>query len=96
VTSTSTQTPRDRLAKCLVLSLLLSAVSLAQSQSFHGAPASAKTEKNTYQGQNLSAGKTAFERHCAACHGPMGEGSGNIPTLASGAAQGASEGELFW
>jgi glucose/arabinose dehydrogenase/mono/diheme cytochrome c family protein len=79
-----------------VLSLLLSAASLGQNQSFHGAPASAKTDKNIYQGQNLGVGKTAFEHNCAACHGAMGEGSGNIPSLVSGAAQGASDGELFW
>jgi len=80
----------------LVLALLLSTASLAQNKSFHDAPASAKTEKNAYQGQNVAAGKTAFERNCAACHGPMGEGSGNVPSLAAEAAQGASDGELFW
>src|SRR5271168_2898874 len=96
VTNMSTQNPRDTLSRCLVLSLLLSAASLGQSQSFHGAPASAKTDKNTYQGQDLGAGKTAFEHNCAACHGAMGEGSGNIPSLVSGAAQGATDGELFW
>jgi len=92
----SAQSLKNTLAKCLAVYLVLSAASQAQNQSFHGAPASAKTQKNTYQGQNLSAGKTAFDRNCAACHGPMGEGSGNVPSLAGGAAQGASDGELFW
>jgi len=96
VTNTSTRTPRDTLAKYLALSVLLSAAALGQNQSFHGAPASAKTDKNTYRGQNSSMGKAAFDHSCAACHGAMGDGSGNIPSLASGAAQGASDGELFW
>jgi glucose/arabinose dehydrogenase/mono/diheme cytochrome c family protein len=96
VTNTSKQTPRDALAKCLLLSVLLSTASLAQNRSFHDAPASAKTEKNPYSGQNTAAGKAGFELTCAACHGPAGEGSGNIPSLASGEAQRASDGELFW
>jgi len=96
MTTTSTPTRRDALARYVALSLLLCAAAIAQNKSFHGAPASAKTEKNAYQGQNTGLGKTAFEHNCAACHGPMGEGSGNIPSLASGAAQAASDGELFW
>ena len=92
----STQSPREALAKCFAVCLLLNAASQAQNQNFHDAPASSKTEKNTYQGKGLDAGKAAFEHNCAACHGPTGEGSGNVPSLASGAAQGASDGELFW
>jgi mono/diheme cytochrome c family protein len=80
----------------VALSLLLNGASPAQNKNFHGAPASAKTEKNAYQGQNTASGKAEFEHNCAACHGPMGQGSGNIPSLASEAAQGASDGELFW
>lgn len=90
------RTPRGAPAKYLLLSFLLSTASLAQNSSFHGAPASAKSEKNSRQGQDPASGKSAFERNCAACHGPMGEGSGNVPALASGPAQGASDGELFW
>jgi glucose/arabinose dehydrogenase/mono/diheme cytochrome c family protein len=96
VTISRTQTRRDTLAKCLFLSLLLGAAPVAQNQVFHSAPASAKTERNPYQGQNAASGKEAFQLNCAACHGPAGEGSGNIPSLASGATQGASDGELFW
>ncbi|MGC2028389.1 MAG: cytochrome c, partial [Steroidobacteraceae bacterium] len=96
MTNTSTQTPRDALAKCLLLSVLLSTASLSQNKSFHHAPASARTDKNPYSGQNLSEGKAAFELNCAACHGPAGEGSGNIPSLSGGEAQGAGDGELFW
>jgi glucose/arabinose dehydrogenase len=92
----SMQTPIDTLAKCLLLGLLLSAASPAQNESFHGAPASAKTEKNPYQSQNTSAGRAAFDHSCAPCHGPTGEGTGNIPSLAGGPAQAAGDGELFW
>ncbi|MGC1520891.1 MAG: PQQ-dependent sugar dehydrogenase [Steroidobacteraceae bacterium] len=92
----SPQTPWDALATCAGLVLLLSSATPAQNESFHGAPASAKTEKNPYQGRNAAPGKAAFDHNCAACHGPMGEGSGNIPSLATGAAQGASDGEIFW
>ena len=48
------QTRRDKLAKGLVFSLLVGVASLAQNPSFHNAPASAKTEKNPYQGQQTS------------------------------------------
>src|SRR2546430_5220914 len=69
---------------------------LAQSANFHNAPASVKFAKNPYQGQQPDAAKSVYESRCAACHGPTGEGSGNIPGLVSGKTQGASDGELFW
>jgi mono/diheme cytochrome c family protein len=96
VLKTRKQTRTDRLRKGLTLSLLLGVASWAQTPSFHNAPASAKTEKNPYQGQQTASGKSAFQLRCAACHGANGEGSGNIPSLASEKAQGASDGELFW
>jgi glucose/arabinose dehydrogenase/mono/diheme cytochrome c family protein len=76
----------------------LAMIASAQSPTptFHNAPASAKTEKNPYQGQQSPGGKSTFQLRCAACHGPNGEGSGNIPSLAAEKAQGASDGELFW
>ena len=69
---------------------------LAQNANFHNAPASVKFTKNPYQGQQPDAAKSVYQSRCAACHGPTGEGSGNIPSLVSGKAQGASDGELFW
>jgi len=90
------RTGRNRVAECLILFLLLSAGSSAQNPSFHNAPASAKREKNPYQGQPTASGQSAFQLRCAACHGPTGEGSGNIPSLAGEKTQGASDGELFW
>jgi glucose/arabinose dehydrogenase len=71
-------------------------VSQAQNANFHNAPASVKATNNPYQGQQPEAAKSVYQTRCGACHGPNGEGSGNIPALASGKAQGASDGELFW
>ena len=68
----------------------------SQNANFHNAPASAKEMKNPYQGQKLTSAKSIYHLRCARCHGENGEGSGNIPALASGKAQGASDGELFW
>jgi glucose/arabinose dehydrogenase len=95
-TNTSTKTPRDAFAKCLVLSLLLCATSVAQNENFHNAPAAAKSQNNPYAGQNTAAGNTVFQLNCAACHGPTGEGSGNVPALTEQRVRGASDGELFW
>jgi glucose/arabinose dehydrogenase/mono/diheme cytochrome c family protein len=92
----SKYTRKHMLAAWAVLSLLLSVSSLAQNPTFHNAPASAKLEKNPIQGQQTQEGKAAFQQRCVACHGPNGEGSGNIPSLATEKAQGASDGELFW
>jgi glucose/arabinose dehydrogenase len=73
-----------------------SLASRAQNPSFHNAPPSAKTTKNPYEGQQPDAGAPLYQARCAACHGPNGEGSSNIPNLAGEKAQGASDGELFW
>jgi mono/diheme cytochrome c family protein len=69
---------------------------VAQNPSFHNAPPSAKATKNPYEGQQPDAGRSVYQSRCAACHRPNGEGSGNIPNLASEKAQAASNGELFW
>src|ERR1700728_3752436 len=70
----------------------------AQGTGFHNAPASAAAEKNLYDGQAsaISAGKTSYAGHCAACHGASGEGMGNVPPLARGALQGVPDGSIFW
>ena len=67
-------------------------------QTFHDAPASAKSEKNPYAGKNaaVAAGAKLYGANCSSCHGPSGRGTGNIPPLAHGAAQSASDGEIFW
>jgi glucose/arabinose dehydrogenase len=85
-----------RTTRPLLAFALLAATSYAQHKSFHDAPASAKATSNPYVGQQTDAGGSLYKDRCAACHGPNGEGSGNIPSLASENAQGASDGELFW
>jgi glucose/arabinose dehydrogenase/mono/diheme cytochrome c family protein len=70
--------------------------SQAQQTNFHNAPASAKEVKNPYAGQQGASSKAAYHLRCARCHGENGEGSGNIPALATGKAQSVTDGELFW
>lgn len=88
--------------KIAVSSLLLSSLLLpslaAQNTAFHNAPASAKAKKNPYanQAQAVAAGKEVYGRTCITCHGAVGEGTGNVPPLAQGPAQHASDGEVFW
>ncbi len=86
-----------------ILSLLVCASSgvillQAQNTSFHDAPVVAQQIKNPYAGQAQAAmtGKGVYARKCSRCHGNAGEGSGNIPPLASGPAQKASDGAIFW
>jgi len=68
----------------------------AQNPAFHNAPAFAKVMRNPYAGKSPDAGRSAYHLRCASCHGESGQGSGNIPPLATGPAQGAGDGELFW
>ena len=69
----------------------------ALAQSFHNAPASSTTLENPYVGkQNAAAGQQLYQQNCASCHGANAQGSGNIPSLASGATQAAKPGEIFW
>jgi len=84
------------LMACAGTLFLASIVSRAQDTTFHNAPASAKQGKNPFAGQQTGAGKSLYHQRCASCHGENGEGTGNIPALASGKAQSASDGELFW
>jgi glucose/arabinose dehydrogenase len=80
----------------LTITLSFVAAASAQTKNFHDAPASAKATQNPYTGQQADAGASLYKNRCAACHGPNGEGTGNIPSLAAEKAQGASDGELFW
>jgi glucose/arabinose dehydrogenase/mono/diheme cytochrome c family protein len=70
----------------------------AQTASFHNAPETAVQTKNPYAGKRAAAqaGANVFAQHCAACHGTKGEGSGIIPALATGPAQSAADGAIFW
>src|SRR5580704_4501489 len=84
----------------LLLSLLIIAPHLmeAQGTSFHDAPPSAAAVKNPVSEKTsaVSAGKTSYATHCAACHGVSGEGTGNVPPLTHGALQGVPDGAIFW
>jgi glucose/arabinose dehydrogenase/mono/diheme cytochrome c family protein len=84
------------LVPCVGILIFLSTASGAQETNFHNAPASAKEQKNPYAGQRTASEKSLYHLRCARCHGEDAEGSGNIPALATGKAQSASDGELFW
>lgn len=81
-----------------VVALCGSALLQAQNASFHSAPASAQQVKNPYAGQAQAelAGKAVYAHNCGACHGNTGQGAGNVPPLAHGTAQTASDGAIFW
>jgi mono/diheme cytochrome c family protein len=70
----------------------------AQNSTFHNAPASAAQMKSplTTDAKTTEIGGQLFVVNCSTCHGPQGQGSGNVPALKSEKVQGASEGELFW
>ena len=70
----------------------------AQTARFHDAPQSATNRKNPYAGKKdaAEAGASFYAANCAACHGPSGRGTGNLPALASGPTQSAKDGEIFW
>jgi glucose/arabinose dehydrogenase/mono/diheme cytochrome c family protein len=81
------------------MSLILIVRSLAQTSTtptFHDAPPSVKQQKNPFEGQHPASARADYVQRCGACHGQNGEGTGNIPALATGKAQSASDGELFW
>jgi glucose/arabinose dehydrogenase len=65
---------------------------------FHNAPASAQVAKNPYAGQEEAArvGKKLYARNCLSCHGKMGKGTGNVPSLVDGKLDSVTPGEVFW
>src|ERR1022692_1496650 len=65
---------------------------------FHDAPASAQAARNPYGGQEAAthAGSRLYARNCLACHGKLGKGSGNVPSLVSGKLDSVTPGEVFW
>src|ERR1700756_4142746 len=82
----------------IMFALLPIAALPAADQPFHDAPPSAKAQKNPYAGQQaaVEAGKTVYARNCLACHGKIGQGTGNVPSLVDGKLKGITAGELFW
>ena len=89
-----------RIGVLAILVAAMYAVTMAQnsSSSFHNAPASVKATKNPVEGKPQSAaiGGQVYATNCAACHGPQGQGTGNVPALKTGPAQSATQGQLFW
>jgi glucose/arabinose dehydrogenase len=65
---------------------------------FHNAPDTARKMKNPYEGQPeaAQAGKTLYARNCLSCHGKLGKGTGNVPSLVSGKLDSVTPGEVFW
>jgi glucose/arabinose dehydrogenase len=65
---------------------------------FHDAPESAQKMKNPYEGQNSAAqaGKPLYARDCLSCHGKLGKGTGDVPSLVDGKLSGVRPGEVFW
>jgi glucose/arabinose dehydrogenase len=83
--------------KILVIAiLLLSSTIQAQNPNFHNAPASAKELKNPFDHRPPAGTKGLFHSRCAVCHGENGEGMGNVPSLAKGHVDSATDGEIFW
>ena len=83
-----------------LLTLFVAGISVfplrAQNSNFHNAPPSTKELKSPYEGQPAAAAKRLFHLRCARCHGENGEGSGNIPSLASEKLKAVTPGEVFW
>jgi glucose/arabinose dehydrogenase/mono/diheme cytochrome c family protein len=84
------------LVTCAGLLFLISTALHSQDATFHNAPASTKEQKNPFAGLPIGPENSLYHLRCAGCHGENGEGTGNIPALATGKAQSASDGELFW
>jgi glucose/arabinose dehydrogenase len=83
-------------SSCMLIALPLFAQSQTRDTTFHGAPPNTKALHNPYDGSPPANAKSLYHLKCARCHGEQGEGSGNIPALASGHAQSGADGEIFW
>lgn len=86
-----------RLAAVVVMAFVAMVSPLTAETNFHNAPASAAALQNPFSGtEDLEAGRTLYTKACAMCHGANGQGTGNIPSMATGPTQQAKPGELFW
>jgi glucose/arabinose dehydrogenase len=65
---------------------------------FHDAPDSAQKMKNPYAGDDAAAlaGKPLYAKNCLSCHGKLGKGTGNVPSLVDGKLDSVKPGEVFW
>jgi len=87
----------SRIAAMILLSTALVLAADVDAQ-FHNAPASTRATKNPYAGQAAAAqaGKALYARNCLSCHGKMGKGTGNVPSLVDGRLDSVPSGEVFW
>jgi glucose/arabinose dehydrogenase/mono/diheme cytochrome c family protein len=90
----------DRFALVTSAILLPAALLLAADvdTKFHDAPDSAKAMKNPFEGDATAAqaGSRLYARNCLSCHGKMGKGTGNVPSLVDGKLDSVAPGEVFW
>src|ERR1700693_3938929 len=85
----------------MTASVFLAAASLFAAEvdtKFHNAPDSARKMKNPYEGDDAAAqaGKPLYGKFCLSCHGKLGRGTGNIPSLVDGKLDSVAPGEVFW
>jgi glucose/arabinose dehydrogenase len=87
----------SRIAAMILLSTALVLAADVDAK-FHNAPASTRATKNPYEGQAAAAqaGKALYARNCLSCHGKMGKGTGNVPSLVDGRLDSVPSGEVFW
>jgi mono/diheme cytochrome c family protein len=71
---------------------------VAEDAAFHNAPPDTLQVHNPYAGEvnAITAGSRLYAANCGSCHGIKGRGTENIPALAEGSTQTASDGEIFW
>jgi glucose/arabinose dehydrogenase len=84
----------EKIFALCILTLCLTAE--GQTTSFHGAPATAKDLQYTAAATTSENGRALYQEHCASCHGAMGQGSGNVPSLTTATIKSTSPGEIFW
>jgi glucose/arabinose dehydrogenase/mono/diheme cytochrome c family protein len=78
--------------------LPVSLFALDVDKKFHNAPESAQNMKNPYEGDDAAAqaGKPLYGKYCLSCHGKLGKGTGNVPSLVDGKLDSVAPGEIFW
>jgi glucose/arabinose dehydrogenase len=81
-----------------ILVLVVSLFALDVDKKFHDAPESAQKMKNPYEGNDAAAqaGKPLYGKYCLSCHGKLGKGTGNVPSLVNGKLDSVPPGEIFW